>query len=424
LKFINVLREFSGPLLIGVVAGLLFANINEHAYHAVVEYPILGQGLKLFGVPINLHFLINDVFMVLFFGIAAKEITESMLPGGALNPLKKAVNPLMATLGGVLGPALTYIGLTFLLYKGESPERFSTILGGWGIPTATDIALAWLAARLVFGNGHPAINFLLLLAVADDGIGLAIIAVFYPNPEFPVEPQWLGLTAAGMALAFALRRFKVRSWVPYVALSGVLSWFGLLLAHLHPALALVFIVPFMPAGKRDEGLFVEQETPDETPAPEFRSTLRDFEHQFKLLVDLGLFFFAFANAGVAFSSINNVTWIVFLSLFLGKTIGVFGLGSLASLLGFPLPTGMSKRHLFTAGIVAGMGLTVALFVSGEAFPGNDPIAQTFQGPAKMGAVFSAFNALIAFGVGYLLKAKVLDKSTPDAPSDSSTNPSA
>lgn len=137
--------------------------------------------------------------MVFFFAIAAVEIVQSLSPGGDLNPLKKAVNPLMATMGGVLGPVAVYLLLNSII---GSPEY----LRGWGIPTATDIALAWLVARFVFGDKHPAVSFLLLLAIADDAIGLVIIAIFYPDPVNPVEPIWLLVTLAGMAISFILRK--------------------------------------------------------------------------------------------------------------------------------------------------------------------------------------------------------------------------
>ncbi|HAI08963.1 MAG TPA: sodium:proton antiporter, partial [Dehalococcoidia bacterium] len=83
-------------------------------------------------------------------------------------------------------------------------------------------------------------------AVADDGIGLGIIAVFYPDPDLPVMPAWLLVTAAGMGAAFAMRRLGVSSWVPYIAIAGTLSWIGLIKASIEPALALVPIVPFLP----------------------------------------------------------------------------------------------------------------------------------------------------------------------------------
>jgi len=121
------------------------------------------------------------------------------------------------------------------------------VLSGWGVPTATDISLAWMVAVLVFGLGHNAIGFLLLLAVVDDGIGLVIIAVFYPDPQNPVQGQYLPLIPLGMLVAYGLRRLQVKSWVWYVALAGPPSWFGFLLSHVHPALALVPIVPFLPS---------------------------------------------------------------------------------------------------------------------------------------------------------------------------------
>ncbi len=300
-----------------------------------------------------------------------------------------------------------YLLLAFVFYGGT--EDFGVVANGWAIPTATDIALAWLMARLVFGHRHPAVNFLLLLAVADDGIGLGIIAVFYPDPELPVVPAWLLLTVAAMGIAFAMRRVGVASWVPYVAVAGTLSWIGLVKASIEPALALVPIVPFLPATTEAKKIPAEDDLDggDSELAAEGSagthhgdSALELFERQLKLFVDVGLFFFAFANAGVAFGSIGQVTLIVLVSLIVGKTVGI-SLFSLAAVkLGFPLPTGMGVKHLAVAGLVAGVGLTVALFVAGKAFDGPP-----FQDPAKMGAVLSGGVALLALVAGALLKVK-------------------
>ena len=279
-------------------------------------------------------------------------------------------------------------------------DDLATLRRGWGIPTATDIALAWLVARTVFGKGHPAINFLLLLAVADDAIGLAIIAIFYGDPHIPVRPEFLLLILLGMATAYGMRRAGLKSWIPYIGICGTLSWFGLSLAHLHPALALVFIVPFLPGPRRDIGLFAGEDEIDrmgEALADDLQmehSTLYQFEHQLKLFVDLGLFFFAFTNAGVVFASIGTMTWLILGSLVIGKTLGVTLLGLLAVKLGFPLPARMGFRELVMAGFVAALGLTVALFVAGAAF--TDP---TLLGQAKMGALFSGFVGLAAILLG-------------------------
>ena len=178
---------------------MIAANVDPDGYQRIVHWRPFGE-LALFGHALDLHYLVNDVFMVFFFGIAAKEITEACLPGGDLNPPAKAMNPLIATIGGVVGPvAVFFAGLELLFALGvyeRGIDDWAALARGWGVPTATDIALAWLAARAVFGRGHPAINFLLLLAVVDDGIGLAIIALFYGDPRAPRAARFLAPRAA------------------------------------------------------------------------------------------------------------------------------------------------------------------------------------------------------------------------------------
>lgn len=398
---VNFLQEFSVPLIAGVFAALAMANVNYELYHHWLETPII-PGVKILGYDVTLHWLVNDIFMVFFFGIAAKEIAEAALPGGSLNPIKAAINPLIATLGGVFGPVAVFFGALYVFHGMDLFDEsfgFGALSRGWGIPTATDIALAWLVARTVFGKGHPAINFLLLLAVADDAIGLVIIAVFYGDPLNPAQPQWLALVVAGMAVAYALRRMNVQQWWIYVFIAGPMAWLGLMQAHLHPALALVPIVPFLPGPKRDTGMFTEHDEVDEATAlgleiPSHHSPLHNFEHQLKLFVDLGLFFFAFSNAGVQFAGIGFMTWTILIALIVGKTVGIFACGFVADKIGFKLPLGMNLKDLTMAGFIAALGLTVALFVAAAAFTDPD-----LQGQAKMGALFSGFVGLVAILLG-------------------------
>jgi NhaA family Na+:H+ antiporter len=415
--FMNLLQEFSIPLLGGVAVAMLWANLGHESYEHAIHWKPLGD-VAVFGHAVTLHWLINDVFMVLFFGIAAKEITESCLPGGSLNPLSKSINPLMATLGGVFGPVgVFFLGMALLYGPGDD---LATLNRGWGIPTATDIALAWLVARSVFGKGHPAIDFLLLLAVADDAIGLVIIAVFYGDPNLPAQPQFLALCAVGMGVAFAMRKMDVKSWIPYIAIGGPLSWLGLSLAHLHPALALVVIVPFLPGPRRDMGMFRDEDEIDrmgDELAHDLHmehSPLHQFEHQLKLFVDLGLFFFAFCNAGVELASIGTMTWLILGALVIGKTVGVTLMGWLAIKAGFPLPDRMGLQELVMAGFVAALGLTVALFVAGAAF--TDP---ELLGQAKMGALFSGFVGIAAIGLAKILGMGSAKEDPAGAPSAAS-----
>jgi NhaA family Na+:H+ antiporter len=329
----------------------------------------------------TIHFIINDILMALFFAIAAKEVWESLLPGGALSNPRKAATPLLATFGGILGPALVYTAGCFLTGERE------TFGGGWAVPCATDIAFSYLVARVIFGMGHPAIAFLLLLAIADDAAGLLILAVFYP--QAPVIPNWLLLTAAAMFLAWALRKARIQSHWIYLLIPGVISWFSFYQANIHAALGLVPIIPLLPHAHTDLGIFAREEL-------KRQDTLNEFEHFWKLPVEYFLGLFGLANAGVVFSSLGTGTWLVLAGLLLGKPLGI-SLMTLFAEKGLKLekPAGMDYRHVVTLGMVAGIGFTVALFVSVAAFKVAGPV----QDSVKMGALLSFAAAPLAIIIG-------------------------
>jgi NhaA family Na+:H+ antiporter len=356
----------SGLLVLGTAIALLWANLDRDSY---------------FATSLRLHFLVNDVAMAFFFALAAKEVTEATAPGGPLYSPRRAAMPLIAAVGGMMGPALIFITLTIVLDR-PNLER------GWAIPTATDIAFSYLAARIVFGAKHPAIPFLLLLAIADDALGLLIIAAFYPTGPLRIV-DFLILLGAGMLVAGWLRRRRIRSFWPYILAGGALSWIGFYRGGLHPALALVPIIPFLPHAARDPGLFVE--------APHLHDTLNEFEHTFKKPVEAMLFFFGLVNAGVVFSNIGAGTWFVLVAILAGKPIGIVTATALSALGGLHLPNRVSWRDLIVVGIIAGIGFTVALFFATAAFPYGRLLDET-----KLGALLS----FSAFGLG-LAAAKVL-----------------
>lgn len=363
-EIIRACREASLPLVAGVALALVMANAAPHTYHSIIETPLLVEGMSL-------HWIVNDVFMAFFFAIAAVEIVHSLRPGGPLNPPKKAVTPLMATAGGVIGPIIVFFILNALI---GSPEYSS----GWGVTTATDIALSWLVAKIIFGNDHPAIKFLLLLAVVDDAIGLVIIAVFYPSPDTPFVPGWMLLIPLAMLIAYIFRDHKVESLFPYIFICGTISWLGMHNAGLHAALAMVFIVPFMPV----------------------ESALHDFERKVAPIVDFGMFFFGFTAAGVVVSNISSLSLIIMLSLIIGKSIGIFSMSVLAVKLKFPLPEGMDLKDAAIIGIIGGIGLTVALFVCESAYVDPGLIAA-----AKMGALGSLLASTLALAADCIRKLK-------------------
>lgn len=360
-RVIDFILDNSLLLLAGTVAAVAWANLDEASYDAAAH---------------PLHFWVNDLGMVFFFALAAKEVFEATLPGGALASPRSAASPLAAAVGGMAAPALIYLALASL----RGPEELAR---GWAIPCATDIAFSAMVARVIFPTGHPAIPFLLLLAIADDALGLVILALFYPSG--PLSPLLLtGLLAAAMLMAWWFRRRRTLSFWPYVIVPGGLSWAALFLGGFHPALALVPIVPFMPHGKTDLGMFDEREDL-------LRDTLNRFEHWWTVPVQVILFFFGFANAGVPFADIGPGTYYVLAGLLLGKPIGILLFAIGARLFGASLPNGLRIPELLVVGIVASIGFTVSLFFATAAFPAGSALAE-----AKMGALASFVAAPLAF----------------------------
>lgn len=358
LRFWRYVLDHSLLLLVGTAVGLLWANLDLATYQSFVHL---------------MRFPINDVGMAFFFGLAAKEVVEATAPGGALHSPKRAGMPLLAAIGGMAGPALIFVGLCVLTEHRE-------LLRGWAIPCATDIAFSYLVARVAFGARHPAIPFLLLLAIADDALGLIILAVFYPTGA--LHPLTFAvLLGAAIGIALWLRRGRRQSFWPYILVAGAVSWFAFHDGGLHPALALVPIIPFVPHARRDPGLFVDGHGHDPLTA---------FEHWWKAPVQVVLLFFGLINAGVPLSNSGAGTWIVLAAILAGKPIGILSFIALGLLLGLHRPAGVSWRDLIVVGMAAAIGFTVALFFATAAFPPGAILDET-----KMGALFSLAAAPLA-----------------------------
>jgi NhaA family Na+:H+ antiporter len=367
-KLARLVFDHSLLLLLGTATAVVWANVDTASYDATAH---------------PLHFWVNDVGMVFFFALAAKEVFEATLPGGPLASPRRALSPLAAAVGGMAAPALIFAALALT----RGPVELTR---GWAIPCATDIAFSAMVARLVFPASHPAIPFLLLLAIADDALGLVILAVFYPSG--PLAPFWLvGLMSAAVLTAMWLRRRRTRSFWPYVVGAGSLSWAALYMGGFHPALALVPIVPFMPHSAVDLGLF--------DPREELRSdTLNRFEHWWAVPVQFVLLLFGFANAGVPFAQIGPGTYYVLAGLLLGKPIGILLFSHVARSAGASLPPGLRLGDLLVVGVAASIGFTVALFFATAAFPGGTALAET-----KMGALLSFVAAPLAVVVARLVR---------------------
>jgi NhaA family Na+:H+ antiporter len=361
-------------MVAGALMALIWANVDLGSYERFTH---------------PLHFFVNDVAMAFFFGLAMKEIIEATAPGGPLHSLRRAGLPVIAAVGGMAGPALLYVAMALAV---DRPD----IVRGWAIPCATDIAFSYLVARVVFPPGSPAIPFLLLLAIADDALGLILLATFYPSA--PVIPEYfVVLVGGGCGVAYALRRVQIRSFWPYVLAGGTMSWFGLYLGGLHSALALVPILPFLPHAKRDPGLFVE-------PPHLGHDPLTQFEHWWKLPVDMILFLFALTNAGVPIGGVGTTTWIVLAALVVGKPMGILLSTWIAERLGFRRASGLTWPLVLVLGVTAGIGFTVALFFTTAAFVPGPTLDQ-----AKLGALLSVSAGAIAIVLSKVMRTRTVGR---------------
>ena len=364
----DIAVEHSLVLPLGAIVALIWANTAAHSYLRVAH---------------ALQFIVNDIGMAFFFALATKEVVEATAPGGALHPWRRAALPVVAATGGMIGPALIYVALVLLW-------RQPLLLRGWAIPCATDIAFSYLVAKAIFGGGHPAVPFLLLLAIADDALGLIVLALFYPIGDLHLFVGSL-LMAAALGVSLALRRGKTLNFWPYILAGGALSWCALFWGGLHPALALVPIVPFLPHAARDPGLFV--------PAPaEARDPLSELEHRWKYPVQIVLLFFGLANAGVEIQQVGTGTWVVLSAILAGKPIGIVAMVATAVAAGLHPPARVTWRDLIVVGFAAAIGFTVALFFAIVAFPAGPLLNQ-----AKMGALLSISGAVAAMGAAALLR---------------------
>jgi NhaA family Na+:H+ antiporter len=358
--------EYLIALPIGCAAGLIWANTGPESYfrfaHAATFY-------------------VNDVGLVFFFALIAKEVAEATLPGGALHPWRRAALPVAAATGGVLVSIACY--LAFVDYVGEPMLR-----SGWATACAIDIPGTYVIARWIFGR-HPAVPFLLLLAISADAIGLIFLGVLQPIDD--VHPVIsVALMAVAIVGAAVLRRRHVKSFWPYLLGPGVLSWVALFVSGLHPALALVPIIPFFPHGRRNPGVFIE-------PSPQAHDTLTIFERWWHLPVEGVLLMFGLVNAGVPLHGLEVGMWAIPIAA-LGRPIGVVAAAGVAIAAGLHLPHRVRWQELLVVGCTSSIGLVFALFFASVVMPPGPILLEM-----KMGALVTIGGGVLAFALARILR---------------------
>jgi len=410
-RALSPLRDFlrteaaGGAMLVAAsVVALVWANSPwkasyQRLWHAHFAISLAGHHLDL-----ELQHWVNDGLMTIFFLVVGLEIKREVT-SGHLAGRRAATLPVAAALGGMVIPALVYLAIAG-----------RTAAHGWGVPMATDIALAVGVLALAGSQAPPSLRaFLLGLAVVDDIGAIVVIAVFYSSG---VAFGWLVGGAAAAAVAVLLGRVGVHHTFVYVVIGSVL-WLALHEAGIHPTLAGVVMGLLAPVAPRHTPELVDAEalrdvsTVDQarTTVELARSSVSTVEwlehvlHPWTSYVIVPLF--ALANAGieVSLTSLSHawrspITWGVGLGLLIGKPVGVLLATKVSMASGIAdRPEGTTSRQLLGAGNAAGIGFTVALFIAQLAFSDGRTVHATQVADAKMAIlVASVVSGVVAYVV--------------------------
>lgn len=349
------LDQISGGLILGaIILALIAANSPLAGLYSAIHHAPIRIGLGRFEIVEPLIVWINQGLMTIFFVLVGVEIKHELLEGH-LSSLRRAALPAIAALGGMVVPALVFV--LFTAPDGEA-------LRGWAIPMATDIALALAILSLLGARVPVGLKvFLMALAIFDDLGAVIIIAVFY-GAELQALPMLLAVVT--FAIMVGLDRMGHASPLALSLLGGVL-WLALFESGVEAALAGVLIAAAVPNENKDIC----------GPSPLMRTERLLHPWASLLIVPL----FGFFNAGVPIeadtmrNATGGVSLGVFFGLFLGKQIGVFGAAWCAVKLTIgQLPPGVGFRHVYGAGLFAGVGFTMGLFVTALAFETPDMAA--------------------------------------------------
>ena len=412
-------KEASGGILLIIctVVALVWANSPwsdsyHHLWHTYINIDF-GNVLNL---NYSLHHWINDGLMAIFFFTVGLEIKRELLVG-ELSSMQKASLPIAGAIGGMVVPALLYV---IFNSGGQGAD-------GWGIPMATDIAFV-VGIMALLGSRIPLTLkiFVLALAIADDIGAVLVIAIFYT-----AEISTTALIVAGVVLILliVLNRLGTKSLIAYTIL-GIILWLAFLKSGIHATIAGVLLAFAIPASSR----FNTQEFSDrvkhlinkfDETGEHWKNVLNNAERQHdvmaiensceKVLTPLQRFehglhpwvaffiipIFALANAGVTLAGLDVLNALfspislgIIIGLFIGKQVGIFAFSFFAVKMKFAsLPEGVNWKNLYGAGVLAGIGFTMSLFIAGLAF--SDPALLDLS---KIGVLT---GSLLSGIVGYL-----------------------
>ncbi|WP_038012783.1 Na+/H+ antiporter NhaA [Terasakiella pusilla] len=366
-------KDTAGGIVL-IVAAFLALIINNSPlsswYTALLDAPVI---VKAGPLEINKPLLlwVNDGLMAIFFFLVGLEIKREVVKG-ELSSIDRAALPLIAAVGGMMIPALVFVGVNL-----SNPAN----LDGWAIPAATDIAFA-LGILALLGPRVPiALKvFLLGIAIIDDLGAIIAIALFYTD-NLSTTSLMFGL--GGFGVLVALNRLGVRAITPYV-LIGLVVWVGVLKSGVHATLAGVMIALTVPLEEKDG-----------------HSPLESVEHGLHPWVAFMIIpIFAFFNSGVSFAGMSFASLLdplplgIAAGLFIGKQVGVFSFSFLSVKLGLcRLPRGVGWKQVYGVACLTGIGFTMSLFIGTLAFDTAEQLNAVRLG-VIMGSVLSTILGVV------------------------------
>jgi Na+:H+ antiporter, NhaA family len=404
-QVIAPLRDFlrtsaAGGLLVVLAAAiaLVWANSPWRAGYARLWASSVSVSAGSWTLDLDLRHWVNDALMTLFFFVVGLEIKRELVEG-ELNSLRKASLPVMAAIGGMTIPAVIYVAFN----SGNVGSR------GWGIPMATDIAMA-LGVLALLGDRVPGALKLLLLAIAivDDIGAIAVIALFYAES---LRLRWL-LAAALLLVVVVTMKWLNIQYVSCYLFVGALLWYVVFRSGVHPTIAGVLLglaAPTKPSISPD--LIDENVLADVSDLASVEQTVRmargsvsvieRLEHQLYPWTSLVIVpLFAVANAGISLNAsalesafTSRISLGIICALVIGKVVGIVGASWLAVRTAVSeLPDGVTWPMVVGVGSLGGIGFTVSLFVANLAFA-----SELQRSEAKVG-IFAASIVSAALGI--------------------------
>jgi len=337
------------PLLpLGALIGLVWANTAGDSYFRVAQ---------------ALAFPINDIGVAFGLASLAQEVLEATGPAGHMPSWRHTLLAAAMGVGGAVAAAATYA-----MFVDVTAEP--VLAQGWPIVCGVDVFFGVAIARGIFRRGAT-VSLVVILALVSDIV--ALLAISRQRLVASADPAAAVLIGAAIVVSVLFRRLGVRTMWAYLLVAGPLSWFGFYSAGLHPALALLPIVPFFPRAGRALGDFAAHRHE--------LASLTHFESALAYPLQAVAFLFGLANAGVLWRGFDTGTWAVLFACLVGRPLGILLTAGAAAVWGFRPNRYVRWPELTVAALIGSVGAVFALFLSTTVFPDGPLLAE-----AKLGAI--------------------------------------